>query len=592
MKKGTMVSLRKKLLFFFLLIIVPLLLSGYFVYNRYFNYLLKKEIDISKQIVNEVSGKLDNYLWQIEQLSFDIAFNSTIQNILIDFNPNRFIGPRVETKVFQDLFGINRLDNNRIFYLKIANLTGEIGLSLGTMPKEGNNFDECFLQDRSLKILWSAPRDVNVFSDSNNVYKIISLYRWIFDPYRNIPIGIVRIDIDSAVFNKILSEYNYLSNSTILLVDRNGVIISGNGDNHIGKNISSIYNITTDSLFDRNDLNVPIEINDSMHYIISSSAAINGWRILNIIPSSSIEAQASSIKQYVLIVTVICISFSFLLSFIISFLITRPLNRLTEVMKRVRDGNIDVKFDVTTNDEIALLGKSFNEMTMNIKYLIQKNSEIQRQENISELLYLQSQINPHFLYNTLDSIRWTARKNQDIQVSQQIEMLSNMFRYYLNSNNHYVTFQKEVEHIKNYLEIQKFRFKDKITFDLRFDERLMDLYTIKLVLQPLVENSIIHGLENKLEDGLLSITGNIVDDTVMIVVEDNGIGTDQEFIIHQLNNKTKGEKLFALKNINDRLKLHFGQRYGIEFHSVLGRGTRVTLKLPILTHSPEQEEVI
>lgn len=593
MKNGILFSLRQKLLLFFILIlIVPLLLSGYFIYNRYSSYLVSKEISISKQTVNEISGKLNDYLWQLEQLSFDVSFNGTIQDMLRDFNPNRFVGPRVEAKVFQNLFGVNRLDNNKVFYLKITNSNDEIALSVGNDPREETGFDDCFLKNSSLRVLWSNPRDIKTFSDNTNVFKIISLYRWIWDSNYGIPIGTVRVDVDSSSFNNLLSEYNYLSNSSMLIIDKNGIIIAGSDEQSIGKSIFSLYNLKINTLFDKNISSSLIKIKNSWYYVISSNLAINGWEVIHIIPSSSIDAQASSIKQYIFLVAIICVSFSLLLSIIISFLVTRPLNRMIKVIRKVRDGYLDVVFDITTHDEFALLGISFNEMTANIKDLIHKNAEIQKQENIAELLYLQSQINPHFLYNTLDSIRWTARRNRDIQVSKQVEMLSNMFRYYLSANSEYVTFEKEIEHIKNYLEIQKFRFKEKITFNLQFESGLMNLYTIKLVLQPLVENSIVHGLENKLENGFLSISGNIINDIVLITVEDNGLGTDQFLIMQQLNSKVEEKKVFALKNINDRLKLHFGERFGIKFNSIPGHGTRVSLKLPILSHIPKQEEII
>jgi len=587
--KETIFSLRHKILGLFILtLIVPLLSAGLLIYDRYSQDLLMQEMKASKQMLQETSRNLDEYLWRIEQLSFDISSNSYIREILHDFNPNRFIGPRVETAVFQNLFGVYRLYNQHVFYIKIANTQGESTLSVGSMPRLDRQLDDVFLAMNQAQSLWIERQGVEVFDFNRTSFQIVSLYRWILDAHTDMPLGYVRIDIAAHTLNQLLSTYQYKADSSLYIADKEGLIIGADHAQNIGQTISDLYGYKLPS-----DSNPPSErtfslSQDGSSYILSSPLSTNPWHIVHVIPVSNIEKLAASVRHYLFIVALVCLLFSLLLSIVVSYYVTRPLKNLINVIRKVRNGNIDVTFEVNTKDEIALVGTSFNQMLSSIKDLLLKNEQIKRQEIIAETLYLQSQINPHFLYNTLDSIRWTARRNQDMEVGKQIEMLSNLFRYYLHTDKEFVTFRQEVNQIENYMEIQRFRFWEKLSYHIQFDEALTELYTIKLVLQPLVENAIVHGFESITENGFISIQGQLVEDGVLITVQDNGMGFDASDMMQRLERDDGETASFALLNIHKRIKLHFGERYGIRIHSAIGQGTVATLKLPVITSMPAQ----
>ena len=585
-------SLRQKMLSLFVLtLIVPLLAAGLLIYDRYSQDLLAHEIKASEQMLRETSRSIDDYLWRIEQLSFDIASNAYIQDILRDFNPNRFIGPRVETAVFQNLFGANRLYNQHVFYIKIANMEGESTLSVGNMPRLDRRLDDLFLDMDHTRSLWIERQDVDVFGFNQTTFHLVSLYRWILDAHTDAPLGYVRIDIEADALNRLLSAHQYHADSSLYMTTGDGLIIAADRAQNIGARLFDLYGHALPA-----DAAPPAErgfslSQDGTRYILSSPLATNRWHIVHVIPVRNIESLVASVRHYMFIIALFCLLFSLLLSAVVSSYITRPLKKLIHVIRKVRNGQIDVTFDVNTRDELALVATSFNQMLSGIRDLLQKNERIKRQETIAVAKYLQSQINPHFLYNTLDSIRWTARRNRDLEVSKQIEMLSNLFRYYLHTDQtEYVTFRREIEQIEHYMAIQQFRFRDNLSCRIEFDEALMELYTIKLLLQPLVENAIVHGIENSTEDGFISIEGRIADGMVRIAVRDNGIGFDATDWMRRLERDEGKAKSFALLNIHKRIHLHFGERYGIELHSEIGKGTVATLNLPILANMPTQGE--
>lgn len=199
----------------------------------------------------------------------------------------------------------------------------------------------------------------------------------------------------------------------------------------------------------------------------------------------------------------------------------------------------------------------------------------------AKLKMLTSQVNPHFLYNTLDSIRWKALKNKDEEVAEQIEALANMFRHVLSKGNDIVTVEQEIKQLETYLFIMNFRYKNRIKCKIIANDNVKQLKIPKLILQPIVENSILHGIEPRLEDGEITVSIEVRLDLLYIIIADNGRGADATEINNKLRNKEMNDNFFALKNIDQRIKLRYGEEYGILFNSTIGKGTTVTLIIPV-----------
>jgi len=220
-------------------------------------------------------------------------------------------------------------------------------------------------------------------------------------------------------------------------------------------------------------------------------------------------------------------------------------------------------------------------MSRRLKRLIEEVYTTKIKEQEAELNALIAQINPHFLYNTLDSIHWLAVKNRDYAVGEQLEALSAIFRHVLNRGEECVTIASEVEFIRNYMAIMESRFGRRVKIQIQTEPGLEQVLIPKLIIQPLVENGILHGLEPKKEGGTILITIEVQGDNLVIAVEDDGVGADEAEITEKMKNRESGKDTFALKNIDDRIKLRYGSAYGLCFESKPGKGTRVLVVMPL-----------
>ena len=260
--------------------------------------------------------------------------------------------------------------------------------------------------------------------------------------------------------------------------------------------------------------------------------------------------------------------------------------KLSQDAKKFQAEHFRVPIYSDSNDEIGELNRNLSRMVDYIQDLIQNQylNEIKRRE--IELKYMQSQINPHFLYNTLDSIRWMAVVDGQDKIAEQVEALSDIFRHALSAGREIVTVGQEVDHLRSYILIQKNRFGERIQVDIRVEEELKECRVLKLILQPLVENAIVHGLEDKIEGGAIEVDIRSEEDLLVYVVEDNGVGTDEDRINHYLQEPEEEHNAFALKNIDERIKIKYGDSYGIRFQSQPEVGTRVEVRLPKILTQP------
>lgn len=262
--------------------------------------------------------------------------------------------------------------------------------------------------------------------------------------------------------------------------------------------------------------------------------------------------------------------------------VTQPIRELCTATREVAKGNFSPA-EIESGDEIQVLTKSFNDMTGEIQFLIENIKKEQRNLRDTELKLLQTQINPHFLYNTLDAIVWMAEGGQDREVVSMVTALSEFFRTTLSEGKDYITIREEESHIRSYLSIQEFRYADILEYEIDVDPALYEYTILKLTLQPLVENALYHGIKNKRGKGKIVVRGYEKEDGICLEVIDNGIGMD-EAELERLEGKLKGEAFhergFGIGNVSERLRLNYGPEYGLSFRSVKGEGTTVTVSIP------------
>lgn len=317
-------------------------------------------------------------------------------------------------------------------------------------------------------------------------------------------------------------------------------------------------------------------------YTLSRSKK-TGWTVVGATYTSELLKNNKQARMLYILAAVILILAVFLISNILSREITKPLRRLSESMSRVEKGQFDrANVDVTMENEIGSLGKSYNLMTERIHTLMEQNVYEQKQKRKSELKALQAQINPHFLYNTLDSIIWMSEAGQSEEVVEMTSALAKLLRQSISNDHEQVELGQEMEYVRNYLMIQKMRYQDKLEYTIEVDPQVRHVMIVKLALQPIVENAIYHGIKYKGSKGTLQIRAFAESEDVCIVIEDNGIGMDETALntIFDETQKVHKQNGVGVPNVQKRLKLYYGDKYGITYESKRGVGTRATIRIP------------
>lgn len=401
--------------------------------------------------------------------------------------------------------------------------------------------------------------------------------------------------INGSVNLKIISQIAYdidIYNGFSWIMNKKGDIYSINKDQ-----LTSVYieqkSLSTiiDHSNERNSGSLKLKnLSGKESTVFFSSVPYTGdWLLCTIIENSSIHAQTNNLINFVIKLGVILILVAILFSIIISGSIVKPIQKLKYNMIEVSNGNLNSFYEVKNEDEISILGKVFNQMLSDIKELINQVYKVESQKRTAELKSLQSQVSPHFLYNTLDTIQWKALDYNAFEVADMINSLSNLFRISLSNGKEFITIDDEIKHVQNYLEIQKIRYKDKINYSIHLDREVNRYLVPKLIIQPLVENSIYHGLKLKKQNGHINIDISSNKGFIFIQIIDNGLGMNKDklkILRYNLDKSIESEH-YGLYNINERLKLAFNKKYKIVIESEFDVGTKIFLRIPIISEGFE-----
>jgi two-component system sensor histidine kinase YesM len=301
---------------------------------------------------------------------------------------------------------------------------------------------------------------------------------------------------------------------------------------------------------------------------------------MDVIPWETITKGSRRIATVILIAVVLCILLAVAMAFLLSIQFAAPIRRLIRAMNAMKVGKWNIRIDNDYRNEFGHLNDNFNDMAERIETLIAQVTEQNRRKREAEIQVLQEQINPHFLYNTLDMMNWHAIEAGARDISRMLALLGKMLRIGLSSGATFISIQKEMEHLHCYVELQTIRYKQTIRFVVSVPDTMKRYYIPKLIVQPFVENSLIHGLHGRAE-GVVHITGWEDEEGVHFMIEDNGKGMEPD-------GPAPGRERNGIRNVHERIQLYFGDGYGVRLFSRPGQGTSVTLNLPKLTAEPSQ----
>ena len=530
-------------------------------------------------IIQQMNQNIDSYIDYMENIAYLISSNEDVQDYLFD--------EKIDNE------GRYRILNQ---FQTILDSRSDIR-NVGIISKNGrmliNDGSKSVNQDLDLNTQeWYATaleKPNGPILTSSHVQHIISGERpWVITLSRGIrdrsgsgeKEGVFFIDLNYSAISGLCDQSTVGTKGYAFILDAKGNIVYHPQQQQLynelqTENISLIMDTDEDTVLTGTG-------NDGKLYSISRSEK-TGWTVVDCTNVKELLSKSRQAQSVYVLTAIILVIVALLFSRFMARSITLPIQKLRDSMKKAQEGDFSVSdVVVDSKNEIGSLTKSFDVMTHRIHELMEQNVHEQEEKRKSELKALQSQINPHFLYNTLDSIIWLAEGKKNEEVVLMTASLARLLRQSISNEDEVVPIANEVEYARGYLTIQKMRYKDKLEFQIEVDSSILYIPLIKLVLQPIIENAIYHGLKYKESKGLLIVKGFMKDGNAVLQVIDDGVGMDEETLAHiydkhKVNYHSNGVGVY---NVQKRLKLYYGEDYGITYTSELGKGTTATITIP------------
>ena len=573
--------IQKKLLFsFIILTVIPALLIGILSFYRSSELLKHKTEQYMKDILLETGNNIETKLSEVESLSFQIVSNSVIHDSLLKSN-----------KGFTD--EKEKIYTERAIDSQLRSMLPSVpGIAaIQVLSNDGTSYyinpasiplSAMSLNDADKKILEDGKGSIHWFDTDPNT-QTIAMGRTINSVANQERIGYALIYIREKSIIDAFKDTELLRNGEIFVVGKNGNIISCIEKELLGQRNEFT---TLEELEYINPRSFGTSKIDGMNYYFLYGE-INGtnWRMISFIPAIEYEKEIIWLRNWITLIIIVCCLLSVAFSVAISGGVSKPVRDLSKMMREIGDGDFSVYSTYDSKDEIGVLSRHFNEMVSQVKNLIQKVYEEELLKQKAELKSLRMQINPHFLYNSLESINWMARIRGVPEIGKMVKALGDLMRASI-SGDDFVTVGEEIKNIENYLIIQKFRYGDKIEVNIDIKPGIEKHKIPKLILQPIVENAIVHGIEKMVGSGIINISGAVSGNNIILKVTDNGLGINEDRIKTILSapehaGRTNGHTNIGLRNVDRRIKIYYGEEYGVQIQSREGRGTTVTLSFPI-----------
>ncbi|PXX50914.1 two-component system sensor histidine kinase YesM [Hungatella effluvii] len=557
-------------------IVIPLTVLGLFLNSYVAGNTRKKEYQINQTLVSQVAGDLDSLFTNIEELKYDCLTDFSLQDIITgkgNVTDYSSVGNWLDSII----------RNEPCFHSICIADEGEVMIQRGTYLVSE---EEARIRQAMEKVsggFWTGPRQAKRVAGGGEEREdmVLSYYCGInnYEQIGKIEAAMI-VNVDEEELSRRYSSFVTPQSLVTCLVDGEGTVLSSTDKTKMGS-VLPVFNTVFEAWEQQGNGYVTAGYERERVVAFYVRSSVNDWYFINLVPRSAFLSGSRTSMLVIVCSFLLCIFFGITFALIQKRFVIGPIRKLVVKIDRVETGNFTEECSVYPGDEIGALNREFDEMSRRLKRLIEEVYTTKIKEQEAELNALIAQINPHFLYNTLDSIHWLAVKNRDYAVGEQLEALSAIFRHVLNRGEECVTIASEVEFIQNYMAIMESRFGRRVKIQIQAEPGLEQVLIPKLIIQPLVENGILHGLEPKKEGGTILITIEVQGDNLVIAVEDDGVGADEAEITEKMKNRESGKDTFALKNIDDRIKLRYGSAYGLYFESKPGKGTRVLVMMPL-----------
>ncbi|MEX1029723.1 MAG: sensor histidine kinase [Paenibacillaceae bacterium] len=599
------VPIRYKLIIHFMIIsILPSICLGILI-SWAVNNVISKQVNANTlQLIGNANKSLESYVSEIQNITYLISFNSEVKDFLYQEQPQSKIDPNQTYDIQKFLQGFTTLHSEVAGILVLNSNNQYISNEMYARTSKNLTEEQWYKEAESSKGIFklighTSGRNITTHYNYKDD-EVISVVRAILDPDTQITKGVILIDLKLRVVAETIKDVRLGKSGFLMVIDSQGKSIYTPAS-------PLVDGIQKQWFADQMSGDFSREIDGQRLEFIYRKSSFTNWTTVGVFSTDEAVSEVQEIRFYL-------ISFIFLVTFLgvtasfyLAYSISRPIQRLMNSMQTAESGDLTIRHMGVRLDEIGMLGRSFNAMLTQIVKLISLVEAKERQKKEAELRTLHANIKPHFLYNTLDTIQWMARKNGANDVSEMVDSLAKLFRIGLSNGHDAILLTDEVEHVISYLKIQETRYRDKLTFDIQIDPAVEKLLLLKLILQPIVENAIYHGIKERRGPGHIQISISLEKEYVMIKIADDGLGmtqetvdalndklshtlneiqqqsttedSDQEQIAPRVNRMIGG---YGIMNVHTRIVLSFGERYGVSIQSQEGKGTIVTIIHPIV----------
>ncbi len=578
------ITLRSKLIWtYFIIALIPFVMIATLVAYFFVKQSGKNIFEHTDQMLNQVKTSIDVYISTIEKTSNYIIKEATTSGFLTMKSENESKWEEVEQQISRMLFDI--ADTHKEVAGVLIATENDMYISTGMTRISRDSFTredwyrQAVQNPNEIQMISNIAGRNIITNKSYSIDNVFSLSKAIIDPATGAILGVILFDLKHDIISESIQSITLGEKGFIFVIDGNKNIVY-TPTNKV------IYRVNTDYLQGEDNTPITTRIAGEKYQIRQDYSSYTGWKIIGVFSLDDIMGSVNTMMSLLMISVLVTLVGIVIISLKISQTITNPITQLKRLMRRAEAGDLSVRFEVRSKDEVSVLGNNFNQMLDRIENLIHMVYQEQQNKRIAELKLLQEQIKPHFLYNTLDTINWMAREYEAEDIVQLVDSLTSMYRIGLSHGKDYISLEDEIKYVKNYLYIQKLRYGSKLNYEVSMDENLETLEVPKLILQPLVENSIYHGIKVKRGEGHLwirvrDLEGNFLE----LSVEDDGSGMSPKQVeelntlLNDASNRNSNQS-FGLFYIKERLKIRYGNRFYVQVESEKEVGTKVTIRLP------------
>ena len=564
-----------------------ILSMGIMMYWRFSDISEENIIENNQKLMEQTAESVENYLINMRQIS-DAAYYYVIKENDLSGNID---------EIHKGMNLLYEANKDKLRSIAVYNKYGSLMAAepVATQKEEPDvTKQEWFIQamNRMENIHFSTPHVQNLFDDGT--YR----YYWVLSASRVVELtngtesqtGVLLVDMDYSGISRMMEQINASGNGQYYyLCDGNGNIIYHPHQVQLDNGMQSESSVKAAA----SDEKIYDEYMEGVHRkVIVNSISYTGWKLVGVMPYSIFTTRMADIKQFVLVVSLLMAMMLELINQVVSVRISSPIMKLNNSVNKYEEGK-EPHIYIGGSEEIRHLGKSIQESYKQNLSLMKRVVWEQNERRKSELDVLQSQINPHFLYNTLDSITWMIEGEKNEEAAFMITQLAKLFRISLSKGHTIISIRDELQHAQSYMNIQKIRYKNKFEVVFDIDPEILDHCVVKLVLQPILENAINYGIREMDGCGIINVCGKKVGDRIILSVSDNGMGIPDDeigFLLKDTNRIRKRGSGVGLVNVNNRIKILFGGQYGLYIESELDEGTTVYINIPAIEYTEENRK--